>query len=84
MAVAPVTLARTGAWGQLAALALAGFAWSFGLRAGLYVASFSYLLLTVIGILGIVKGESVPTAGPLVFPFVLPGFVPLYYFGTQL
>jgi len=49
---------------------------------GFLAACVGYLIVTVVGIVGIARTESA-IAGPIVYPFILPGFVPLYYFATQ-
>jgi hypothetical protein len=36
----------------------------------------------MIGIIGIARTESA-IGGVIVYPFIVPGFVPLYYFATQ-
>ena len=74
---------RVGAWGQLGAVAAAALCWLFGTDTGLLLACGCYLLVTVFGVGAMAEAESLPTAGPLVFPFLLPGFLPLYYVGTQ-
>ena len=82
MHIRPRTLCRFGAWGQLGAVALAVVFWVLGIPSGFLAACVGYLVVTVGGIVGITRTEST-IAGPLVYPFVLPGFVPLYYFATR-
>ncbi|MXR20518.1 hypothetical protein [Halobacterium bonnevillei] len=82
MTVSPTTLSRLGAWGQIGVVALAVVFWSLGLVNGFLAACVGYLIVTVAGIVGIARTEST-IAGPLVYPFIVPGFVPLYYFATQ-
>lgn len=82
MTVEPTTVSRFGAWGQRGIIALAVVFWSLEMEAGFFVTCVGYLLVTVAGIVGIARTES-SIAGPLVYPFILPGFVPLYYFATQ-
>ena len=78
----PKTLCRFGAWGQVGTIILAVIFWSFEMTDGFLAACVGYLLVTMVGIVGIARAESV-IAGPIVYPFLIPGFVPLYYFGTQ-
>ncbi|QCC50814.1 hypothetical protein [Halapricum salinum] len=80
----PNALTRVGAWGQLAAITLASVGWVVGSTAVLYLACGGFLLVTVAGIAGIVEAESIPVHGPVIYPFVVPGFVPLYHFAMQL
>jgi uncharacterized RDD family membrane protein YckC len=79
----PVSFVRFGALGQIGAVALAALCWAFGIGSGFYIACGGYLLVTAFGIGGMSKAESLPTVGPLIFPFIIPGFLALYYFGTQ-
>lgn len=82
MNVEPTTLSRFGAWGQIGIIALAVVFWSLGMVTGFLAACVGYLIVTMAGIVGIARIESV-IAGPIVYPFIVPGFVPLYYFATQ-
>lgn len=82
MTVEPTTLARFGAWGQLVIVVLAIAFWVLELSTGFLVACLAYLVVTVLGIVGIARTESAIT-GPIVYPFIVPGFVPLYYFATR-
>jgi len=82
MKVEPKTLCRFGAWGQVGTITLAVIFWCFEMTEGVLAACVGYLLVTMVGIVGIARTESV-IAGPIVYPFLVPGFVPLYYFGTQ-
>jgi len=78
----PTTLCRLGAWGQIGTIALGVIFWSVEITDGVLAACVGYLLVTMIGIAGIARAESA-IAGPIMYPFLVPGFVPLYYFGTQ-
>ena len=78
----PTTLCRLGAWGQIGTIALAVAFWAFGMTNGFLATCVGYLLVTMVGIAGIAKTESA-IAGPIVYPFIIPGFVPLYYFATR-
>lgn len=78
----PTALRRFGAWGQIGILAFAVVFWSLGMSNAFLTTCVGYLLVTMVGIVGIVRTESA-IAGPLVYPFIVPGFVPLYYFATQ-
>jgi hypothetical protein len=49
---------------------------------GLLVVFVGYLLVTMVGIIGIARTESA-IAGLVMYPFIIPGFVPLYYFATR-
>ncbi len=82
MNVEPTTLSCFGAWGQIGILALAAVFWFFGLVNGILAACVGYFIVTMVGIVGIARTESAIT-GPIVYPFMVPGFVPLYYFATQ-
>lgn len=82
MTVEPTTLCRFGAWGQIGIIVLAVAFWSLGMVNGFLATCVGYLLVTMIGIVGIARIESA-IAGPIVYPFIVPGFVPLYYFATQ-
>ena len=82
MNVEPPTLCRFGAWGQIGIIGLAVAFWFLGMTNGFLAACVGYLVVTVVGIVGIARTEST-IAGPIVYPFILPGFVPLYYFATQ-
>lgn len=77
-----VTLLQVGAWGQLAVIALAVAFWYLGLATTLYVACLGYFLVTLAGIIGIGRNASA-IVGPLIYPFIIPGFVPLYYFAVR-
>ncbi|SEW28089.1 hypothetical protein [Halobacterium jilantaiense] len=76
------TWLRVGAWGQLATIALAVAFWSLGASTALYATCLGYVLVTVTGIVGVARNASA-FVGPLVYPFVVPGFVPLYYFAVH-
>ncbi|WP_248910791.1 hypothetical protein [Halocatena marina] len=77
-----VKLLRVGAWGQLAITALAVAFWYLRLATALYVTFLGYFLVTVAAIVGIARTASA-IVGPLIYPFIIPGFVPLYYFAIQ-
>ncbi len=81
--VEPPTLCRFGAWGQISILALAVVFWSLGLVNAFLMACVGYIVVTLGGIVGIARTESA-IAGPIVSPFIFPGFVPLYYFAIQM
>lgn len=76
------SLTCVGAWGQVVVLVLGGFFWYFGIPIGMLATGVGYLFITTIGIFGIAQTESVP-AGPFVFPLLIPGLVPLFYFATR-
>jgi hypothetical protein len=78
----PTTLSRIGAWGQIGSVALAVAFWSLGRTDVLLAVFVGYLLVTMVGIIGIARTESA-IAGPIVYPFMFPGLVPLYYFATR-
>lgn len=80
--VKPATLSRFGAWGQIGISALAVAFWSLGIIDGFLASCIGYFLVTMVGIVGIARTESA-IAGPIVYPFLIPGFVPLYYFATR-
>ncbi|MDS0293654.1 hypothetical protein [Halogeometricum luteum] len=75
-------LLRVGAWGQLVVVALAVVFWSLGLADALFAACLAYFVVTLAGVVGIARHASA-VVGPLVYPFVVPGFVPLYYFALR-
>ena len=76
------TVLGVGAWGQLGAVAVAGLLLLAGLDDLFLVACGAYLVATLAGIAAIAKLEAT-VAGPLVYPFVLPGLLPLYYFAVR-
>lgn len=82
MEVDPPTLVRLGTWGQLGALVLAAGCWSLGISGGVLAACLTYLVVTFAGIFGISRTEAA-IPGALVYPFLVPGFLPLYYFATR-
>lgn len=82
MNIEPTTLSRFGAWGQIGIIALAVAFWSLGMTDVFLATCVGYLLVTMVGIVGIARTESA-IAGSIVYPFIVPGFVPLYYFATQ-
>lgn len=82
MNVEPTTQTRHGAWRQIGIVALAVAFWSLEMSTGFLVTCVGYLIVTVVGIVGIARTESAIT-GPIIYPFIVPGFVPLYYFATR-
>lgn len=76
------TLLQVGAWGQIVIIALAVTFWFLGLATAVYVTCLGYFIITVAGIVGIARNASA-IVGPLIYPFIIPGFVPLYYFAIQ-
>lgn len=83
MTVRPTALVRLGALGQVGLLALGVACWAAGYPDGVLLSAVGYLAVTVAGIAGMARAESLPTMGPAVFPFLLPGFLLLYYLGTE-
>ena len=77
-----VMLLQVGAWGQLAVIVLAVAFWYLGLATALYVTCLGYFSVTLAGIIGIGRNASA-IVGPLIYPFIIPGFVPLYYFAVR-
>ncbi len=75
-------LLRFGAWGQVVIIALAVVFWFLGVVDGFLASCIGYLVITTVGIGGMARTESA-IAGPLFYPFIVPGFVPLYYFATR-
>ena len=82
MKVKPTTLSWLGAWGQIGIIVIGVVCWSLGVKRGFLASCVGYFFVTGVGIIGIARTESA-IAGPLVYPFIVPGFVPLYYFATQ-
>ena len=82
MNVVPATLTRFGAGGQLGMIALAVGFWFGGISAGLLASCVGYFIVTMVGIYGMSREESA-IVGAVVYPFVLPGLLPLYYFATR-
>ncbi|WP_135667696.1 hypothetical protein [Halorhabdus rudnickae] len=82
MDIEPTTLSRFGAWGQLGFIVLGVVFWMFGVANGVLTAAIGYFIVTILGIIGIARTEST-IGGAIVYPFIVPGFVPLYYFVTQ-
>lgn len=78
----PAALTRFGAWGQLGMIALAVGCWVGGRSAGLLVSCIGYFVVTMVGIYGMNKAES-GIVGAVMYPFILPGLIPLYYFATR-
>jgi len=79
----PGSYTRAGAWGQLAAVGFAGISLYLSVGSALVLACVGYLIATLLGIVGIVRTEEIPVHGPILYPFIVPGFVPLYYFAMQ-
>jgi len=84
MASEPGSYTQVGAWGQLATAGIAGAAWYLGAGSVFILACAGYLVATLLGIVGIVRTEEIPVHGPVLYPFIVPGFVPLYYFAMKL
>lgn len=78
----PATLTRVGAWAQIATIVLAILCWVFGSSGGVLASCVAYLVVTMVGITGMTRTES-GIVGAVVYPFVLPGLLPLYYFATR-
>lgn len=76
------TLTRFGAWGQIGMIALAVGFWVGGISAGFLASCVGYFVVTMIGIVGMNKAES-GIVGAVMYPFILPGLIPLYYFATR-
>jgi hypothetical protein len=75
-------LLRFGAWGQVVVIAFAMVFWFLGVADGFLASCIGYLVITTVGIAGMARTEST-VAGPFFYPFIVPGFVPLYYFATR-
>lgn len=82
MRAEPAGLCRAGAWGQVVVVGVAIALGVAGATDGFLATCLGYVVVTAVGILGISRAESA-IAGPLAFPFLIPGFVPLYYFATR-
>lgn len=78
----PTALSRFGAWGQIGAIGFGVAFWALGTGSGVLAAGIGYFIVTTVGIVGITRTESA-IGGPIAYPFVIPGFVPLYYFVTR-
>lgn len=78
----PVALVRFGALGQLGTIALAVSFWALEIGAGFLAACVGYFVVTMVGILGMSRAED-GIVGAVMYPFVLPGLLPLYYFATR-
>lgn len=78
----PATLTQLGAWGQLGMIALAVGYWVGGISAGFLASCLGYFAVTMVGIYGMNKAES-GIVGAVMYPFILPGLIPLYYFATR-
>lgn len=78
----PTSLCGFGAWGHVGVIAIAVVLRSLGMTDGLLAAFVGYVLATIVGIVGIARTEAA-VAGPLVYPFMFPGLLPLYYFATR-
>jgi hypothetical protein len=75
---------QVGAWGQIVAVSLVALTWYLGSGSAFFLACTGYLLVTLLGIVGIIRTEEIPVHGPILYPFIVPGFVPLYYFAMKL
>lgn len=82
MNIEPTTLSKFGAWGQIVILVFGVGFYTLGMVNGVLTAGVAYFIVTVGGIIGIARIESA-IDGAIMYPFILPGFVPLYYFATQ-
>lgn len=78
----PATLTRVGAWGQIATIVLAVLCWALGSPEGLLASCVAYFVLTMVGLTGLSRAES-GIVGAIMYPFVLPGLLPLYHFATR-
>ena len=81
MSIEPTTLSQFGAWGQIGSVGFAVISWYLEIHTGFLAFCIGYFVVTLIGIVGMTREESGIT-GALVYPFLLPGLVPLYYFAT--
>ena len=82
MNIEPTSLARFGAWMQLGVIGSTILFWSLGVTAAFVASLAAYLIITITGIVGISRTES-GLVGAVIYPFILPGFIPLYYFATR-
>lgn len=82
MNIEPTTLSWFGAWGQIVIVVLGVAFYTLGMVNGVLAAGVGYFIVTMVGLIGIARTESA-IGGPIVYPFIVPGFVPLYYFATQ-
>jgi hypothetical protein len=82
MNIEPTTLSWFGAWGQICIIVPGVVFWTLGMVNGVLAACVGYFIVTQVGIIGIAKTESA-FDGAIMLPFIVPGFVPLYYFATQ-
>lgn len=82
MNIEPTTLSRFGAWGQIIIVVLGVGFYTLGLLNSVLAAGVAYFIVTMVGIIGIARTESA-IDGAIMYPFIVPGFVPLYYFATQ-
>lgn len=82
MNVESTTLSWFGAWGQIGIIVLGVVFWTLGMVNGVLAAGVGYFIVSMVGIIGIARTESA-IGGVIVYPFIVPGFVPLYYFATQ-
>lgn len=78
----PATLTRSGAWGQLGVIALTVGFWLGGISAGVLASCVGYFVVTTVGIVGMSRAES-GIAATVMYPFLLPGLIPLYYFASR-
>jgi hypothetical protein len=63
-------------------IALAVGFWGGGLSAGFLASCLGYFVVTMVGIFGMSRAES-GIVGAIIYPFILPGLLPLYYFATR-
>lgn len=82
MNIEPATLSWFGAWAQIGSIIFGTGFWIVGIEAGVLAAGVGYFIVTLVGIVGIARAESA-IDGAIVYPFIIPGFVPLYYFATR-
>ena len=82
MNIKPTTLSRFGAWGHIVIVTLGVGFYTLGMVRSTLLTGVAYLIVTMVGIIGIARTESA-IDGAIAYPFIVPGFVPLYYFATQ-
>ena len=82
MNIEPTTLSWFGAWGQIVIVVFGVVFYKLGMVNGVLAAGVGYFIVTMVGIIGIARTESA-IDGAIVYPFIVPGFIPLYYFATQ-
>lgn len=82
MNIEPTTLSKFGAWGQIVIVAFGVGFYTLGMLNSVLTAGAAYFIVTMVGITGIARTESA-IDGAIMYPFIVPGFVPLYYFATR-